>query len=94
GGEIGGVRIEGSVSAPTGMQSLKSGGISDLGTSSVTVGGNQFDTASVQVYEKRSGDYYLTTLSSVNTSDYNLTGWYDSIQSDGGRLRIITALAK
>ncbi|MGE4353315.1 MAG: S-layer homology domain-containing protein, partial [Oscillospiraceae bacterium] len=78
GGEIGGVRIEGSVSAPTGMQSLKSGGISDLGTSSVTVSGNQFDTASVQVYEKRSGDYYLTTLSSVNTSDYNLTGWYDS----------------
>lgn len=37
-------------------------------------------------------DYYATTLSEINASEYTLTGWYDNLgYSAGGRIRIIVA---
>ena len=48
----------------------------------------------VQVLLISSGTCYTTTLSSVNTADYTLTGWYDSGHSAGNLIRIITAVEK
>ncbi len=49
----------------------------------------------VQVYLRKSGEYYLTSLSAVNTTDYNLTGYYDNFGCKaGGRIRVILASAK
>lgn len=42
-----------------------------------------------------SGEYYVTTLSEINDTDYTLRGWYDDLgYSAGGRIRIIVATAK
>ena len=53
----------------------------------------------VQVYERRyqSGlgtQYYLTSIDQVSGGDYTLTGWYDKAESEGGRMRVIVAVAK
>jgi len=48
----------------------------------------------VQVYLRKNGSYYLTTLSAVNAEDYTLTGWYNNSSSSAGRqIRIIIATA-
>ena len=40
-------------------------------------------------------DYYWTDLSQINSEDYKLTGWYDSLGcSAGGRIRVIIATPK
>lgn len=44
---------------------------------------------SAQIYEKRSGEYYLTSLNLLNTQNYSLRAYYD-----GGRIRVIIAEAK
>lgn len=50
---------------------------------------------SVQVYLRKDGSYYATTLSAVNPTSYTLTGWYDSFGCPaGGRIRVIIADAK
>jgi len=37
-------------------------------------------------------EYYATTLSQINASDYRLTGWYDPFgYPAGGRIRILVA---
>jgi len=45
----------------------------------------------VLVYELVNGDYYLSSLDRVS-SDFSLTGWYDNLESSGGRIRVITAI--
>ena len=45
----------------------------------------------VLVYEVRDNEYYLTSLSLVAGGGYNLTGWYDKAESEGGRIRVILA---
>ncbi|MEG1747337.1 MAG: S-layer homology domain-containing protein [Oscillospiraceae bacterium] len=57
------------------------------------VGTRQYTLADgVSVYEVRGGDYYLTDISRVKTG-YNLTGYYDKAESEGGRIRVILATA-
>ena len=44
---------------------------------------------------KRDGGYYLSNIATVSdTSAYTLTGYYDRPYSDGGRVRIVIAVAK
>ena len=49
---------------------------------------------SVVVYEYRDNTYYLSDLSRVSGGGYDLTGWYDKAQDQGGRIRIIIAEAQ
>ena len=35
--------------------------------------------------------FYATTLSQINASDYQLTGWYDDYGGAGGQIRILVA---
>lgn len=66
----------------------------------VTVDRQKFDLSNgVQVYRKefRSGEgtkYFLTNLDTISSGEYTLTGWYDKLESRGGRMRIIVATAK
>ena len=49
----------------------------------------------VQVYLVKSGSYYLTELSAVNTYDYLLSGWYDNFSGKmASQIRIILAIPK
>lgn len=56
----------------------------------------RYDLASdVQVLLKNGDDYYASTLSAINTDDYQLTGWYDNLgYSAGEQIRIIVAVEK
>lgn len=78
------------------IKNIGSVGITDLGTLYAATSGKQYRLADgVQVYLCSGSSYYATTLSAVNTTDYNLTGWYDSFgASAGGRIRVIIAEAK
>ena len=49
---------------------------------------------SVVVYEYRDNTYYLSDLSRVSGGGYDLTGWYDKAQDQGGRIRVIIAEAQ
>lgn len=84
---------DGSVSS---IRNTSSVVLSSLGTLTA-VGGNktyQLDD-SVQVYLQKDGGYYQVALSSVDPTDYSLTGWYDSFGcAAGGRIRVIIATAK
>lgn len=49
----------------------------------------------VDVYVYRNGDYYASSIASVNDLDnYTLYGYYDKATTDGGRVRIIIAYEK
>ena len=49
---------------------------------------------SVVVYEYRDKNYYISDLSRVSGGGYDLTGWYDKAQDQGGRIRVVIAEAK
>ena len=78
------------------MKNMSSGTISTLGTLTAVSGSKTYLLDNnVQVYLKKDSSYYQVTLSSVNTPDYTLTGWYDNFGCPaGGRIRIIIATAK
>ena len=70
--------------------------IDQLGAASVRSGDTRYETADdMQVYLWYKGAYYATTLSQVNTEDYNLIGWYDNNGSAAGqKIRVLIAVKK
>ena len=58
--------------------------------------GERFEMADdTQVYLWYKGQYYYTKLTSVNSDDYYLTGWYDNFGCAAGKkVRIIVAVKK
>ena len=58
--------------------------------------GRKFEMADdTQVYLWYKGQYYYTKLTSVNSDDYYLTGWYDNFGCAAGKkVRIIVAVKK
>lgn len=94
GGEVGGVRIEGSIAAPASMKELTSGAISSVADNKAVIGASKFSlTQSVQVYVTTADGFKLTKLSDLDLSSHSLTGWYDALPADGGALRLIIAEA-
>ena len=49
---------------------------------------------SVAVYEYRDENYYRSDLGRVTGGGYDLTGWYDKDQTQGGCIRVIIAEAE
>ena len=70
--------------------------VDQLGAASVKSGNTRYETADeMQVYLWYKGAYYATTLSQVNTEDYNLIGWYDNNGSAAGKkIRVLIAVKK
>ena len=77
---------------------MKSVSISSLDNSlTARSGGTSYNIwENVQVLIKDgSSNVYATELSSINTKDYSLTGWYDDLgYSAGKRIRVIVATPK
>ena len=94
--ETGGIAIayksDGSIHT---MQRMKSAKLTELSGSWAMASNQKYAVADdVQVYLRKNGSYYLTTLSAVNAEDYTLTGWYNnSSNSTGRQIRIIIATA-
>ncbi len=67
-----------------------------LGAASVMSGNTRYETAdNMQVYLWYGGQYYATTLAQVNTEDYYLVGWYDSLGcAAGNKIRVLVAVRK
>jgi len=81
------------------IRQLASVTLDSVSSLSAMGGGKEYKLSEkVQVFLRDSAGangYYLTDLSQINGEDYKLTGWYDSgSYSAGGRIRIITAVAK
>ncbi len=78
------------------LSSLNYVGISKVGDGYVSGNSQTFKTGSnLQVYENRSGTYFLSSLEIVSDTDkYSLRGYYDKADDKGGRLRLIIATAK
>ncbi len=70
--------------------------VDQLGAASVKSGNTRYETADkMQVYLWYKGAYYATTLSQINTEDYNLIGWYDNNGSAAGKkIRVLIAVKK
>ena len=94
--ETGGIAIayksDGSIRT---MQRIKSVKLTELSGNWAMASNQKYAVADdVQVYLRKNGSYYLTTLSAVNAEDYALTGWYNnSSNSTGRQIRIIIATA-
>ena len=83
----------GSVKAMVQLMPMK---IDQVGAASVLSGDTRYETAdNLQVYLWYKGQYYPTKLSSVNSEDYYLTGWYDNFGCAAGKkVRVIIAVKK
>ena len=70
--------------------------VDQLGAASVRSGNTRYETAdAMQVYLWYKGAYYATTLSQINTAEYNLIGWYDNNGSAAGKkIRVLIAVKK
>lgn len=78
------------------MRQLVSAELTSLNASYATANGKRYDVwDGMQIYLRQNGDLYLTTLSSVNTENYRLTGWYDNFTgAAGGKIRVVVAVRK
>lgn len=86
--------LKGSLSAPDKLYQLKSAYVDRIDGSTVISDGRSFtlfDT--VQVYEYRDGEYYLSNLDRIREGSYSLTAWYDKLPSEGGCVRVLVARA-
>ena len=86
------IQLTGDPADPERMYSLTSAGEG-------TISGRQFLTDQrrytlsdqVLVYERRGGQYLLSTLARAQEGDFTLTAWYDKPEVQGGRIRVIVA---
>ena len=90
--DIGPIQLTGDPADPERMYSLTNAGEG-------TISGRQFLTDQrrytlsdqVLVYERRGGQYLLSTLARAQEGDFTLTAWYDKPEAQGGRIRVIVA---
>ena len=86
------IQLTGDPADPERMYSLTNAGEG-------TISGRQFLTDQrrytlsdqVLVYERRGGQYFLSTLARAQEGDFTLTAWYDKPEAQGGRIRVIVA---
>ena len=90
--DIGPIQLTGDPADPERIYSLTAAGQG-------TISGRQFLTDQrrytlsdqVLVYERRGGQYLLSTLARAQEGDFTLTAWYDKPEAQGGRVRVIVA---
>lgn len=86
------VKIEGSLLSPDKISKLDSVKLTSADAlTAVTQGNDSFPVSdAVAVYELENNAYRLSSLERVRTG-YTLTGYYDELASEGGRIRVILA---
>lgn len=84
------IRILGDTASPERLYSLTSAGSGQIVGGQFAAGSQKYTLSdSVAVYERRGGQYYLSSLARAEQSTGSLTAWYDKAEADGGRIRII-----
>lgn len=84
------VRILGDLASPDRLYPLIQAQAGQIVGSQFVAGSQKYTLSdSVAVYEFRSGQYFLSSLTRAEESQGSLTAWYDKAESDGGRVRII-----
>lgn len=81
------------------ISQLSSVSLDSLGSLSAMSGNGEYPLSEDVQVLLRDGTgvyrYYATTLSQIDTQNYELTGWYDDLgYSAGGRIRVIVAVPK
>ena len=81
------------------ISQLSSVSLDSLGSLSAMSGNQEYPLSEDVQVLLRDGTgvyrYYATTLSQIDTQNYDLTGWYDDLgYSAGGRIRVIVAVPK
>lgn len=90
--QVGPVQLKGSLQAVDSLKNLTGIPVDAVRSGLVLSSGQTYLLSDqVQVYEKRDGDYFLTTLDRVQDSGLELTAWYDKAPGLGGRVRVIVA---
>lgn len=93
--ETGPVLVKGNPENPDTMSSLTGTGQGELSGTRFLAGGREYALSdSVAVYERRDGQYSLSSLARVGDGSFELSAWYDAAQSAGGRIRVIVAQEK
>lgn len=84
------IRILGDPASPERLYSLTSAGAGQIVGGQFAAGSRKYTLSdSTAVYERRGGQYYLSSLARAEQSTGALTAWYDKAEADGGRIRII-----
>ena len=93
--ERGPCQIEGVLQAPDHISNLTEVPLDAAGGTTAVSTSNQSWRISERaaVYEVRGTSFYLTSLERVSGGDYDLTGYYDKAQNEGGCIRVILARA-
>lgn len=89
------VRVVGGVEQPERLLSLTQVDRGELIGGKLVVENRSYALSdTVDVYELRDNQYYLSSLGRLEEGDYSLTAWYDKAESEGGRIRVIVAQAQ
>ena len=86
------IQVLGQAENPDRMYSLTATQPGEIVGSQFAAGNRKYTLADqVVVYEKRGSQYFLSSLSRAQNGDFTLTAWYDKVDSQGGRVRVIVA---
>lgn len=93
--EEGPVQVKGPAEAPEKIYALNAAQKGELSGSQFLADRKTYTLSDdVVVYERRSGNYYLSSLARVREGSFTFTGWYDKTDANGGRVRVIVAQEK
>lgn len=93
-GAFGMMQISGKIISMTNLNEIRLAGISADNTAIDTSGVTRHMSDTVQIYESRDSEYYLTSADLIDSSKYTLRAFYDKAQNEGGRIRVVIAVAK
>lgn len=86
------IQLLGDPANPEKLYSLNCAGTGEILGNQFAAGGRKYTLSEqVAVYEHRNGRYYLSSAARVAEGDYTLTAWYDRLDPEGGRVRVIVA---
>ena len=86
------IQVLGQAENPDRMYSLTATQPGEIVGNQFAAGNRKYTLADqVVVYELRNGQYFLSSLSRAQNGDFTLTAWYDKVDSQGGRVRVIVA---
>ena len=84
------IQIVGDLTDPERLRPLTATKTGELVNGSFVADGRKYTLSdNVAVYERRNGQYYLSSLARAQQSEGTLTAWYDKAESSGGRVRVI-----
>ena len=84
------IQIVGDLANPERLRPLTATKTGELVNGSFVADGRKYTLSdNVAVYERRNGQYYLSSLARAQQSGGTLTAWYDKAESSGGRVRVI-----